>query len=274
MPDLPFELSEIFSEQNLLTLIRVIFIAFIGYPLVIYGSRITRKIVKNRVSEHNALLLGKILSILGATLVTFTILFEFGFNLTAFLGAAGVASVAIGFAAQTSLSNIISGMFLFWEKPFQIGDIIKIDDTMGLVHSIDLMSVKIKEFDNKYVRIPNETIIKGKVTNVTKFPIRRLDVFVGVTYGEDIEKVVKVLNEVADNNPYSLDDPNPLIVFREFGESSLDFLLGVWFQKDNYLKLKNSIMQDIKEQFDENGITIPFPHRTLEVSKVPDNLTK
>ncbi len=269
MDVLPFDLSVLFSEENLYSLMRAGIIAVVGYPVVFIVSRILGRLLKKRVSEHNIQLFTKITTIVGIILVTFTIMFEFGFNLTAFLGAAGIASVAIGFAAQTSLSNIISGIFVLWEKPFQVGDIIRIDDTMGVVLSIDLMSVKIKEFDNKYVRIPNENIIKNKLTNVTKFPIRRLDVFVGVSYKDDVEKVMRILSEVADKNPYSLDEPNPLIIFRDFGESSLDFLLGIWFQKDNYLKLKNSIMQDIKEAFDQEGITIPFPHRTLEVTEFP-----
>jgi small-conductance mechanosensitive channel len=186
-----------------------------------------------------------------------------GFKLTAVLGAAGIVGVAVGFAAQTSLSNIISGLFLISERPFEVGDIVKIGDTTGVVETIDLLSVKLRTFDNRYVRIPNESLIKTEVTNVTRFPIRRFDIDIGVAYKEDIRKVMKILRNVAEKNRYCLDEPKPLILFKGFGESALEILFGVWFVKEDFLDLRNSILRDIKERFDEEGIEIPFPHQTL-----------
>ncbi|MFP4070110.1 MAG: mechanosensitive ion channel family protein, partial [Opitutales bacterium] len=184
-------------------------------------------------------------------------------NLTAVLGAAGIATVAIGFAAQTSLSNLISGLFLLGERPFEVGDLIVVGQTRGIVLSIDLLSVKLRTLDNLMVRMPNETLIKSEVTNITRFPIRRLDINIGVAYREDVDRVVRLLKEVADANPISLNEPEPLVIFENFGASSLDFMLGVWVEKSKFLDLKNSIMRDIKQRFDAEGIEIPFPHLTL-----------
>ena len=90
-----------------------------------------------------------------------------------------------------------------------------------------------------------------------------MDVNIGVAYREDPQRVMRVLREVADANPFCLDEPEPLVLFKDFGASSLDFLLGVWVEKTQFLKLKNSIMVDVKARFDAEGIEIPFPHLTL-----------
>ena len=123
--------------------------------------------------------------------------------------------------------------------------------------------MKIRTFDNRYIRIPNEKILNSELTNITRFPIRRLDIHLGVAYKEDVKRVREVLMDIADKNPYCLDEPEPVLIFTDFGDSALEFLFGVWFAKTDYLLLKNSIMEDIKERFDAEGIEIPFPHRTI-----------
>lgn len=133
----------------------------------------------------------------------------------------------------------------------------------GVVLSIDVLSVKLRTFDNKYVRIPNETIIKNDVTNVTHFPIRRVDIKVGVAYKEDIPRVREVLLDVAKKKPVCLDDPEPMVIFSGFGDSSQEMMFLVWTQKSDWLKLKNSIAEEVKTRFDEEGIEIPFPHLSL-----------
>ena len=134
---------------------------------------------------------------------------------------------------------------------------------MGVVYSIDLLSIKIKTFDNLLIRIPNQTVISTEVTNITRFPIRRLDIEISVAYKEDLRKVKTILEKIAKNNPLSLEEPEPLIVFKNFGDSGINILLGIWFEKTNYLKVKNSIFLEIKKTFDEEGIEIPFPHVSL-----------
>lgn len=240
----------------------------IGFPLVIVGSRLLARLIKKKVSEHASFLARRLAFYIGCIFVVITILGNLGFNLTAILGAAGIISAAIGFASSSSISNIISGLFLIWEKPFQIGDAITVGGHTGSVYSFDLLSIKLRTFDNRFVRIPNTQVLTSDSVNITKFPIRRLDINVGVDYKEDIPTVVKVLREVADRNPLCLDEPEPVIIFTGYGDSSLDFMLGVWFSKTDMLALRNSIMQEIKKSFDQAGISIPFPHRTLYAGDV------
>ena len=242
---------------------RVAFLLVAGIPIVHLCGKGIRRILRKRLSPQGTMLAGKAVMYGGMTLILVMVLRELGFKLTALLGAAGVAGVAIGFASQTSLSNLISGLFVIWERPFQVGDVLSISGTVGVVHSIDLLSVKLRTFDNKFVRIPNESLVKNEVTNITYFPIRRMDINVNVAYKEDIAAVMRCMQEVADKNPFSLDEPAPLIIFKGFGDSALEFLLGVWFEKTDFIQLRNSIQRDLKERFDQEGIEIAFPHRTL-----------
>ncbi len=198
-----------------------------------------------------------------AGLFTASALMELGFDLGVLLGAAGILTVALGFASQTSASNVISGLFLLGERPFAVGDVIRVGGTTGEVLSIDLLSVKLRTFDNLFVRIPNETMIKSEVTNLRRFPIRRVDLQVGVAYKEDLREVHEVLRAVADQNPLCLEEPAPLIIFQGYGDSAINHQFSVWASTDNYLDLRNSIPIEIKEAFDEHDIEIPFPHRTL-----------
>jgi small-conductance mechanosensitive channel len=194
------------------------------------------------------------------------VLGELGVKLTALLGAAGIVGIAVGFASQTSVSNIISGLFLISEKPFAIGDVIKIGATTGIIQSIDLLSIKIRTFDNLFVRIPNEKILTSEVTNITRFPIRRMDILLQVDYGQDLSKVHGVLAAIASDNPWSLDEPEPLIMFTEFKESGIEIMLGLWFAKADFIDLKNSIMKDISARFAAEGIRFAHPRRTVRVS--------
>lgn len=196
-------------------------------------------------------------------LFTASAFMELGFNFGLLLGAAGILTVALGFASQTSASNVISGLFLLGERPFAVGDVIRLGSTTGEVLSVDLLSVKLRTFDNLFVRIPNETMIKSEITNLRRFPIRRVDLQIGVAYKEDLRKVREILLDVADRNPLCLEEPAPLIIFQGYGDSSVNHQLSVWAETSNFLDLRNSIPLEIKEAFEEHGIEIPFPHRTL-----------
>lgn len=188
---------------------------------------------------------------------------ELGFDFSVLLGAAGIVTLAVGFASQTSVSNIISGLFLVMERSVEVGDIITVNGRTGEVLTVDLLSTKLRTFDNLLVRIPNETMVKAEIVNLNRFPIRRIDVKLGVAYKEDLRKVKETLLGVADRNPLCLEEPTPLIIAQGFGESAINFQFSVWATKENYLELLNSIHEDIKRSFDAAHIEIPFPHRTL-----------
>jgi small-conductance mechanosensitive channel len=245
------------------TIVFCVLLLGVGLPLLRLLGYIIKKGLKKKVSEQTIMLISKGVVYGGSTILVLMTLQQAGVKLGTLLGAAGIAGVAIGFASQTSLSNLISGLFLIWEKPFAVGDVLECGTDRGVVYSVDLLSVQLRTYTNQLIRIPNETLIKSPFTNVTRFPIRRMDINIGVAYKEDLEKVVQILKEVAEQNPYCLDEPEPLIVFKGFGDSALEFQFSPWFAKADYVALRNSLLMEVKKRFDQEDIEIPFPHRTL-----------
>jgi len=257
------ELVNFFTLEVLQKVILVVLIGVAGLLLMRFLSALINRMTRKYLSQQYSMLLRKAIQYTGAVIILFIILSVLGVKITALLGAAGIVGIAVGFAAQTSMSNLISGLFLISEKPFQIGDAIKVGENTGVILSIDLLSVKIKTFDNQYIRIPNSVLINTELTNVTRFPIRRLDIKFSVSYQTDVTRLRGILLEVAAANPHCLDEPEPLIVFTDFGESGMQFLFGVWFHKPDQLEVRNSLMQQIKESFDAEGIHFAYPARAL-----------
>ncbi|MBN1836654.1 MAG: mechanosensitive ion channel family protein [Spirochaetales bacterium] len=255
--------------QNLVAAGAVIVVGLVAMRLL---TGFARRLSRRNVTPQYAMLIRKGIKYVIGAIVLFIVLHLLGVKIGALLGAAGIVGIAIGFASQTSMSNLISGLFLISEKPFEIGDVIRVGGTSGVIQSIDLLSVKIKTFDNQYIRIPNEKLLNSELTNVTRFPIRRLDVQLSVAYKTDVGRLREVLLDIAAKNPHCLDEPEPLVVFTEFGDSALKFLFGVWFHKTDYLTLKNSVMQEIKERFEQEGIEIPFPHLSLYAGSATEPL--
>jgi small-conductance mechanosensitive channel len=264
------DMARLFTPDRMITVVKIALIVVIGMLVVRLIIFSTKRSLKNRLSPQSIMIIRKLIFYTGMFVMLILVLKQLNVKLAAILGAAGIAGVAIGFSAQTSLSNIISGFFLISEKAFAVGDVIRVDGQSFVVLSVDILSVKARTFDNMFVRIPNEKLIKSVVTNITKFPIRRLNVDVSVAYKEDLAVVQEMLLDIAAGNPYCLANPAPLFVIKDFGDSGIDLMLGCWFIKTDYLLLKNSIMQEIKKRFDENGIQIPFPHISVYAGTASD----
>ncbi len=256
-------LSGYFNTETIDKIIRIIFIVVVGSGSIHLISYLIKRSLNRQLSRQSMMLVIRTIVYTGYTGLVLIVIRELNYDLTALFGAAGVVGIVIGVASQTSIGNIISGLFLVSEKSFELGDVVRVGDKTGTVYSIDLLSIKVKTFDNLLIRIPNQTVISTELINVTKFPIRRYDFHVGVAYKEDLRKVKSVLESVAQQNPLCLDEPEPVIIFHSFGTSSIDITLGVWFEKTNYVEVRNTILMDVKEAFDREGIEIPFPHLSV-----------
>lgn len=226
------------------------------------GGMLTRasgqhQMLGRRVAFYSALVLG----VMGA-------LSELGFHLSTLLGAAGIVSVALGFAAQTSASNFIAGLFLIGEQPFVIGDIVRIGATTGEVLSIDLISIKLRTYDNLFVRVPNETVVKSEVVNLTHFPIRRLELAFGVSYQADLQKVRALLFDAAHQHPLAFEDPKPQLFIKGFGEFAVNVEFAVWTAKGNYFELKTALHEAIKLAFEREGIELCTVQRRIEIANL------
>ena len=206
-------MDTLLNPGQILAVSRAVILIVVGFLVARIVSRVIARLSKARLEPQQVILLRRFLYYGLFALFLVAALHQLGFNLGVLLGAAGVLSVAIGFASQTSASNLVAGLFLIGEKPFAIGDVIQIGGTTGEVLAIDLLSVKLRTFDNKFVRIPNESVIKSEVSTLTKYPIRRADLQIGVAYREDLERVRDVLMNLADRNLQCLDEPKPLFFF-------------------------------------------------------------
>lgn len=265
-----FNLFELLPADAGVKAIKVVLVVIIGLLFFQLLAFIVGKIISNGKSKHFQMIIRRVIIYGGVILILFIVFKILGANLGALFGAAGVVGIVLGIASQTSIGNIISGIFLISERSFEIGDLVRVGDKLGVVDSIDLLSIKLKTMDNLLIRIPNQTIITTELTNITRYPIRRMEILVSVAYKEDLRKVTQVLNSIVTNNPLCLDEPEPLILYKNFGDSGIDIQLGLWFEKTKYKDLRNSIFIDIKEAFDKANIEIPFPHISLysgEVSK-------
>jgi small-conductance mechanosensitive channel len=265
-------IDQFIRSEQVINIFRAILIAIAGFVIARIISRFFARAMKGKLDVHRQMLLQRGSYYIIVAIFLTTALVQLGFDLGILVGTAGILTVALAFASQTSMSNLISGLFLIAENPFQVGDLLQVGTTVGEVLEIDLLSVKLRKFDNTFVRLPNETLIKSEIATLTKYPIRRVDLTLHVAYKEDISRVRDILIDLASKNPLSLEEPEPLFIFRGFGESALEIQFSPWALGENFLALKNSIQEEIKLAFDEAGIEIPFPHRTIYTGSMTDPL--
>jgi small-conductance mechanosensitive channel len=196
-------------------------------------------------------------------------LHHIGFDVSTLLGAAGIVTVAIGFAAQTSASNFIAGVFLIGERSFVIGDLVRIGQTTGEVLAIDLLSVKLRTLDNLFVRVPNDVVIKSEVYNLTHFPIRRVDIALAVGYSADLAQVQRTLLQAAEQNPLCLDEPKPLCQVKRFADLTVQLELSVWCARELLAEVQSSLHQQIKLAFEHAGIRLALTPAPAIVDAAP-----
>lgn len=253
--------------DTLLLWLRPLLLMIAGMVLAILSTKLLQRFMGDRFSQHQRVLLKRLVFYVIITLFLLMALRQSGFQIGVLLGAAGILTVAIGFASQTSASNVISGLFLLAEKPFELGQLIEVDGNRGVVVSIDLLSVKLRTLDNLYVRIPNETLIKTRVVNLSRFPIRRISLPVGVAYGEDLKRVERILVGLVNDDNRCMEEPVPFVFMEQFGASSVDLILHFWVRQEDFRQIRSDMLFAVKAAFDREGVEIPFPHTSLYAGK-------
>jgi len=186
---------------------------------------------------------------------------------TSLLAGVGVVGLALGFAFQDIAANFMSGVIMAFSRPFDVGDLIETGDYFGVVEGIDLRTVRLRTLTGERVLIPNREVYNNPLVNFTETPDRRVDLNVGVAYGDDLELARKVAREAIEGLPMR-DGSRPVDVFYEgFGDSSINFVARFWIEfrsQRDYLAARSEAVVRIKAALDENGLTIPFPIRTLD----------
>jgi small conductance mechanosensitive channel len=204
---------------------------------------------------------------IGITLFSVLSILQLDKAVTSVLAGAGIAGLALALAFQDIAGNFISGIFISFRRPLHIGDIVKIKDYMGKVEEINLRDTTIRTFQGEMVIIPNKEVFQNPIENYSLLGKRRFDLSVGVSYGEDLAKVMEVtLNAVKGIEGLSEGDETTMF-YSEFGDSSINFVIRIWINtpdQPEYLKVGSEAIMRIKKAYDENDIMIPFPIRTLD----------
>lgn len=250
-------------------IVRVALTVVLGIMAARWLGRLTGAVIRHRGSAQTAMLAQRFVKYGLYIIVLMTVLGALGFDVKVLAGAAGLLTVAIGFASQTSASNLISGLFLVGERPFVVGDTIRIGQTVGEVVAIDLLSIKLRTFDNLYVRIPNESVIKTELTNLTHYPIRRFDLPVSVAYRTDLAQVRALLVDVARASSRGLDEPEPKVFFLGYGDSGMQLQLSAWSTKEDFVEFRYALAEAVKRALDQAGIEVPFPQRVVTLVNPP-----
>lgn len=252
-------MEKLMSAENLKIWLEAAFLALVGFTAVRLAVKAATLLLSRGLDESKLLIFTKITTYLLNTLILLLALDFAGVELKVLLGAAGVFTVAIGFASQTSASNLISGLFLIAEKPFKKGDLITVGEKTGVVLAINLFSTRLRTLDNLLIRVPNETLMKSDITNVSHFPIRRADLQIPLAFDANLEKVERILAELAESSGQCLDEPKPLFIVQGIRESRLDAQFSFWIHRDNFLKTKNAFYGRMITAFKENDIEIALP---------------
>jgi len=247
-----------FTEQRLLDLVRVIVLLVVGFVLARTVPPVVARVVALRGTVNQAQLVRRLLGYTIVVVVVLSALTQLGVDVGVMVGAAGLLTVALGFAAQASTSNLISGVFLMGERAFEVGDQITIAGYTGEVLAIDLMSVKLRTGDNVFVRIPNEMMLKQPFSNLSRFPIRRIDVPLSITRLEDFDRARDILATFADTNPLCLAEPKPTVAFSSYDKTRLELQFSVWVARQNYADLKALLLDAVLDRFRAEGIKLPI----------------
>ncbi len=191
-------------------------------------------------------------------------------NIGPLLALIGAAGLVVGLALQSTLSNFASGMLILIYRPFDVGDIVEIDGITGTVHSMTLLSTSIKTFDNQHLVVPNNNVWGSTIINVTGSKTRRVDLVFGIGYGEDMAKAEKIMHDVVTKHELVLAQPEPIIKVDQLADSSVNFICRPWVKTENYRDVYWDITRQVKEEFDKQGIAIPFPQRDVHIHHITE----
>ena len=240
----------------------------------VFIKRIVRAGLEKALKKSNLNLTELARRMIVSTAANLVLLFGFlialsqlGISLGPLLAGLGVAGFIVGFALQDSLSNFASGVMILIYRPYDVGDLIDVSGAYGKVHKMNIVSTTITTLDNQNIVVPNNKIWGDVIKNVTAQNIRRVDMVFGISYTDDIDKSEGVLMDILRSHPKVLDDPVPMVKLHTLGESSVDFITRPWTKVEDYWDVYWDITKAVKQRFDAEGISIPFPQRDVHLYK-------
>jgi len=202
------------------------------------------------------------------TLVIISTIQALGVPTTSFVAVVGAAGLAIGLSLQGSLGNFAAGVMLIVFHPFKAGDYIEAGGAGGVVDELQIFATVLKTPDNKRVVVPNSAITGGTITNYSAHETRRVDLVFGIGYGDDIKKAKQTIEGLLEQDERVLKDPAPMIAVSELADSSVNLVVRPWVKTSDYWGVLTSLTESVKQRFDEENISIPFPQRDVHLHQV------
>ena len=245
-------------------LVLAILLLVVGIIIINSFSRFLRKIMKKRNVDPTLVpfLVGLVSTLLKVMLII-SVVDIMGVKTTPFIAVLGAAGLAIGLALQGSLSNFAGGVLILILKPYRVGDYIEAQGNAGTVKAVQIFNTVLNTPDNRRVFIPNGAISSGTITNFSVEETRRMDLVFGIGYDDDLEKAKNVLQEMATADERLLTDPAPFIAVKELADSSVNLVVRIWCKKEDYWDVHFDWQNKVKQRFDKENISIPFPQRTV-----------
>jgi len=185
------------------------------------------------------------------------------FDLSGLLVAGGIVGLVIGFASQSVVSNLVSGLFLMFERPIKIGDNINVAGITGSVEDIKVLSTIVKTYDGIYTRIPNEKVFTSNITNYVNNAARRFEYKIRIRYRDDADEAIRLAKEVIAAHPLALKNPAPMIYVDSLGDNGINLIARIWAPARNWWEVRTVLLWKIVKRLEENGIIVPYPQRTL-----------
>ncbi len=256
------------SIQYGLKLIGAIVIFIIGKFVVNIIAKLLRKTLeKANVDETLSNFLVDLASVGLLILVILAALSTLGMKMTSFVAILGAATLAIGLALQSNLSNLGAGVLIMLLRPFKLNDFVQIAGVSGTVEKISIFSTILKTPDNRSIIVPNSKIIGDNIVNYSVKDTRRIDLTIGIGYDDDIKLAKETLEEIVNSDSRILKEPKPLIAVSELGDSSVNFAVRPWVKASDYWGVYFDLLERIKTTFDEKGISIPYPQMDIHLKK-------
>jgi small conductance mechanosensitive channel len=264
------ELTDI-GVQYGLDLVTAIAIFIAGFTIARWVARIVRRRLEALKRFDNALI-PIVVQIARYGVLVFTVILvlaEFGIETTSIIAVLGAAGLAIGLALQGTLQNVAAGFMLLFIRPFTIGDYIETAAGSGTVEEIGLFLTRLRTPQGIFLAVPNSKIWSDSITNYSRYPDRRLDLTIGISYNDDIDKARKVILDLAKDDKRVQDDPEPIVIVTGLGDSSVDLQLRAWIKRTEFWDANFDLTKNTKYALDKAGITIPYPH--VQVIQTPAN---
>ena len=251
-------------------ILTAIIVLIVGFWIIKRIVRFFEKILlKQNLDKSVSLYAAKIIRVILIVCLFISVASMVGIQTTSFIAILGAAGLAIGMALQGSLANFAGGFLILVLKPFEVGDYIMVDGVEGHVAVIDVFSTILTTLDNKRVIVPNGVVAGSKMVNVGKESNRRVDLSIGIGYGDDFNKAKQAIINMAKEDSKILTSPEePFVGITDFGDSSVNLTVRVWCKTEDYWDVFFNTNQRLKECLDNNGISIPFPQRDVHLRQV------